>query len=153
MTNAPLNQASYLHCYLSCPSSPWQTAQEESVGIFALTHSRTTGVERLKPSGSGRSGGQRCGGEARGQQCSRSTLSIVNHCHPSEATQLALHNANPLCSLFQPSVSQSGKGPHQKVLKLGIGVGAGGGREGGGEQRKEVLCSVCVRASCGQGQE
>lgn len=43
-----------------------------------------------------------------GAQCNRSTLSIVNHCHPSEATRRALHAANPLCSLFQPSVGQAG---------------------------------------------
>lgn len=42
-----------------------------------------------------------------GPQCSRSTLSTVNHCHPSEATQLALHTANPFSSLFQLSVSQT----------------------------------------------
>lgn len=103
---------------------PWQKAQEESVGIVALTHSETAREERLKPSGWGVERG-RTGWEVDavpgrfGAQCNRSTLSIVNHCHPSEATRLALHAANPLCPLFQPSVGQAGGEPHQKVLELG----------------------------------
>lgn len=93
--------------------TPWQRAQEESLGIGALTHSETARGERLKPSGRGGGlGGVGVGLDGAlgrfGAQCSRSTLSIVNHCHPSEATRLALQAANPLCSLFQPSVSQAG---------------------------------------------
>lgn len=73
-----------------------------------------------------------------GAQCNRSTLSIVNHCHPSEATRLALQAANPLCSLFQPSVGQAGN-LIKRSCSWGLRGSGGGGREG----RNEVLL-VCV---------
>lgn len=100
---------------------PWQKAQEESVGIVALTHSETAREERLKPSGLGDEVGVGVNAVPGrfGAQCNRSTLSIVNHCHPSEATRLALHAANPLRSSI-PAVCRSGREPHQKVLELGI---------------------------------
>lgn len=91
---------------------PWQGAHEEAVGIVALTHSGTTREERLKPSGWGGAG--RIGGGSVplpgrfGTQCNRSTFSLVNHCHPPEATRRALHVANPLCSPSQPSDGQEG---------------------------------------------
>ncbi|TNN76568.1 PR domain zinc finger protein 16 [Liparis tanakae] len=83
--------------------SEFLKAQEESVEIVALTHSEAAREKRLKPSGWGVDGVGVDPVPGRfGAQCNRSTLSIVNHCHPSEATRLALNAANPLRSLFQP---------------------------------------------------
>lgn len=84
-----------------------------------------------------------------GAQCNRSTLSIVNHCHPSEATRLALHAANPL-SVSTLAVCRSGREPHQKVLELGIETEW---LEGGRmlEKRGGKMCRVEVVGGEGQG--
>lgn len=110
--DAPLNPSSYLHCSIVSPI-PWRKAREESVQIVALTHSETAREERLMPSGLGVDGAggrgvRSCDGEVRGTMQNRSTLSIVNHCHPSEATRPALHAANPPRSLFRPYAGQAG---------------------------------------------
>lgn len=77
-----------------------------------------------------------------GPQCSRSTLSTVNYCHPSEATQLALHSANPFSSLFQLSVCQLDTGPHQKALESGLRKTVEGGRVGGERGGKKSAVTV-----------
>lgn len=83
-------------------------------------------------------------------QCSRSTLSTVNYCHPSEATQLALHSANPFSSLFQLSVCQLDTGPHQKALESGLRIDCGG-RQGGRGERREKSAVTVVGGNAKQG--
>ena len=105
LTKALLNSSS-LHCYLSCPSFLGRGPKRSLSGLL-LWHT----VKRLKRDGwsqvDGGRGSMLCRGRF-GAQCNRSALSIVNHCHPSEATLLALNVANPLCSLVQPSVGRTG---------------------------------------------
>lgn len=122
--------------------TPWQKAQEESVEIVALTHSEAAREKRLKPSGWGVDGVGVDPVPGRfGAQCNRSTLSIVNHCHPSEATRLALNAANPLRSLCSSrmSVRQGTSSKGLGVWRLRQSGGGGGGGQYGGEEGRKAL--------------
>lgn len=149
LTKAPLNPSSYLHCYLSCPSFLGRRPNRSLSGLL-LWHT----VKQLERNGWSQVAGGLVGvGVAVlgrfGAQCNRSTLSIVNHCHPSEATRLALHAANPL-SVSTLAVCRSGREPHQKVLELGIETEW---LEGGRmlEKRGGKMCRVEVVGGEGQG--
>lgn len=96
--------SSYLHYFPSCPflgSKPKRSLLGFCFDPLWNNYSRTVEAK--------------CLGEWRvnalverfGAQCSRSTLSILSHCHPSGATWPTLHIVSPLCTLFRPSVSQT----------------------------------------------